>query len=93
VINNTYTTNLDGRTGNYLIAQGMHVTESGAPTAATDQTVLVVYSPKLYALRYLINTFGIRSSNQILFKPDPSATVDIEIRIGNDWASRLPAGY
>jgi hypothetical protein len=54
---------------------------------------VVVYSPKLYALRYLIQTFGIKSSNQILFKPTPSSPVDIEIRLGNDWVSRLPAGY
>lgn len=93
VTNNTYTANLDGRTGNFLISQGMQVTERGAPTGVSDQTVIVVYTPKLYALRYLINTFGIKSNNQIFFKPDPSATVDIEIRIGNDWVSRLPAGY
>ncbi len=93
VTNNTYNADLDGRTGNYLIAQGMSVTERGTATANSDQTVLVVYSPKLYALRYLIQTFGISSSNQILFKPEPGQSVDIEIRIGNDWASRLPAGY
>ena len=93
VTNNTYTADLDGRTGNFLIAQGMQVTERGAPTGVSDRTVIIVYSPKLYALRYLINTFGIKSSNQIFFKPDPSSTVDLEIRIGNDWVSRLPAGY
>lgn len=93
VINDTYTQSLDARTGNYLIAQGMHVTESGAPTGALNQTMLVVYSPKLYTLRYLIQVFGITSSNQILIKPDPSSTVDISILIGNDWAGRLPAGY
>ena len=93
VTNNTYTASLDSRTGNYLNAQGMTVTTLGPPTGASDQTVVVVYSPKLYALRYLIQTFGIKSSNQILFKPTPSSPVDIEIRLGNDWVSRLPAGY
>lgn len=93
VTNNTYTADLDGRTGNYLVALGMQVTERGAPTGVSDQTVLVVYSPKLYALRYLIHVFGIPSGNQIIIKPDPSSTADIEVRIGNDWAGRLPAGY
>jgi polyisoprenyl-teichoic acid--peptidoglycan teichoic acid transferase len=93
VTNNTYTADLDGRTGNYLNSQGMQVTERGTPTGASNQTVLIVYSAKLYALRYLINIFGITSSNQIIFKPDPSSSVDIEIRIGNDWVSRLPAGF
>lgn len=93
VINNTYTADLDGRTGNFLIAQGMQVTERGAPTGASNQTVILLYSPKLYALRYLMDTFGITSSNQIIFKPDPAESVDIEIRIGDDWVSKLPDGY
>jgi polyisoprenyl-teichoic acid--peptidoglycan teichoic acid transferase len=93
VTNNTYTANLDSRTGNYLLALGMQVTERGTPTGLSDQTVIVVYSPKLYALRYLIRAFGVGSSRQILIKPDPAATVDIEIRIGTDWISKLPSGY
>ncbi len=93
VVNNTYTMDLDTRTGNYLIAQGMQVTERGAPTGAANQTVIVVFSPKLYALKYLLNTFGITNSNQILMQPNPAETVDIEIRLGADWVGKLPVGY
>ena len=93
VTNNTYTADLDGRTANFLMAHGMQVTERGVPTGASNQTMLIVYSPKLYALRYLINTFGIQGSNQIIMQHDPTATVDIEIRIGEDWISKLPSGY
>jgi LCP family protein required for cell wall assembly len=95
VVNDSYTQDLDARTGNFLIAQGMQVTERGAPTGASNQTTVIVYSPKaLYALRFLINPLGmIAASNQIVFKPDASQTVDLEIDIGNDWASKLPAGY
>jgi hypothetical protein len=71
----------------------MQVVEYGTPTGWSEQTVLILYSPKLYALRYLTDTFGITGSNQIIIKPDPAATVDIEIRIGEDWVGRLPAGY
>src|SRR5574338_98715 len=60
VTNNTYTAELDGRTASFLAAQGMQVVERGVPTGASNQTVLIVYSPKLYALRYLIDTFGIQ---------------------------------
>ncbi len=93
VTNNTYTAQLDTRTGNFLIAQGMQVTELGPTTGVSDQTTVVVYSPKLYTLRYLISTFGITSSNQIIFKNNPASAVDIEVRIGNDWVAKLPAGY
>ena len=94
VTNNTYTASLDQRTGNFLLAQGMQVTALGASTGVSDSTVVVVYSPKLYALRYLIQPLGmISTSGQIIFKPDPSSPVDLEIRLGNDWAGKLPAGY
>jgi LCP family protein required for cell wall assembly len=93
VINNTYTADLGERTANYLVAQGMQVVEQGVPTGATNQTMLVMYTPKLYTLRYLIETFWIRGSNQVVMKPDSTASVDIEIRIGEDWVEKLPAGY
>lgn len=92
--NDSYTSGLEQRTGNFLVAQGMQVTALGQPTGASDRTVVVVYTPKLYALRYLIQPLGmIASSGQIVFKPDPNSPVDLEIRLGNDWASKLPAGY
>ncbi len=93
VTNNTYTPQLEARTGNYLLSQGFNVTELGRPTGLANQTVLVLYSPKLYTLRYLISLFGISSSSQIIIKPDPASTVEVEVRLGNDWVSKLPAGY
>jgi LCP family protein required for cell wall assembly len=93
ITNNTYVADLDGRTASFLTAQGMQVVERGVSTSAAGQTVLIVYSPKLYALRYLINTFGIQDNNQIVIQHDPAATVDIEIRIGEDWPGWLPAEY
>jgi len=94
VTNNTYTAQLDTRTANFLMAQGMqHVTELGTPTGASSQTTVVIYSPKLYTLRYLFQLGIISNGNQIIFKPDPAQSVDIEIRLGNDWAAKLPAGY
>ena len=92
IINNTYTADLDKRTARFLAAQGMHVLEYGIPTGAFAQTKLILYSPKLYALRYLTETFEV-GSNQIVIQPDPAATVDIEIRIGEDWVSKLPTDY
>jgi LCP family protein required for cell wall assembly len=93
VVNNTSTADLDGRTASFLMAQGMQVVERGVPTGIAGRSVLVLYSPKLYALRYLVDTFGVTDGNQIIFKPDPAATADIEIRIGEDWVGRLPLGY
>jgi LCP family protein required for cell wall assembly len=92
VLNGTSTSELDTRTGGYLSQLGMLVTEYGDTKVATRTTILL-YSPKLYALRYLLDTFGITRSSQILIKSDPSQTVDIEIRLGQDWVNQLPVGY
>ncbi len=93
VLNGTYTADLANHTGNYLLSLGVPVLEVGTADRTYAQTTIVVYGPKLYTLRYLISVFGIASSNQIVFKSDPSATVDIEVRLGNDWVGRLPAGF
>lgn len=92
VTNNTYTGDLDIRTGNFLRAQSMQVTEIGIPTGASNQTMLIVYSPKLYTLKFLANLFGL-TSYRILMKFDPTASVDIEIRLGEDWVGKLPNEY
>jgi len=92
VTNNTYTGDLDIRTGNFLRAEGVQVLEIGVPTGASNQTMLIVYSPKLYTLKYLANLFGL-TSYRILMKFDPTASVDIEIRLGEDWVGKLPNEY
>jgi anionic cell wall polymer biosynthesis LytR-Cps2A-Psr (LCP) family protein len=92
VLNGSSTTQLETRTATYLSRQGVLVTEI-AGTKAQSRTTIILYSAKLYTFQYLIELFGITRSPQILIKPDPSQTVDIEIRLGDDWVSQLPAGY
>ena len=93
VLNGSVSADLSQRTANYLIAQGMNVTEIGAAQRGYDQTTVIIYSPKLYALRFILAAFGITANNQIVFAPDLNAPVDLEIRLGNDWISRLPTGF
>jgi hypothetical protein len=92
IINNTYMPDLEQRTAAYLNAQGMLVVEIGMPTGYTSRTKVILYSSKLYALQYLKDLFGLESP-QIVIQPDPASTVDIEIRLGEDWVGRVPAGY
>jgi LCP family protein required for cell wall assembly len=90
VLNGSFSGGLEGTTGNFLLAQGVQVTEAGPADGAYDGTVLVLYSPKLYTLKYLQSVFGVTSSTQIWIRPDPTSTVDVEVRIGNDWANNNP---
>ncbi len=92
VLNGTSTTQLEARTARYLSQQDMLVTEVGE-TKAQSRTTVILYSPKLYTLRFLVNLFEITRSPQIIISPDPSERVDIEVRLGDDWVDRLPPGY
>jgi len=90
ILNGSFTPGLEVSTGNYFLAQGMGVTEVGPADRAYDNTVVVLYSPKLYTLKYLQAVFGITSSAMIRIQPDPASTVDVEVRLGNDWANNNP---
>lgn len=90
VLNGSVTPNLEVNTGNYFIAQGVPVTEVGPADRGYDRTIIYLYSPKLYTLKYLQAMFGITSSTQIRIDPDPTQTVDVEVRLGNDWAGSNP---
>jgi LCP family protein required for cell wall assembly len=91
VVNGTFTEGLPERTGNYLIGQGMMVVEAGGYAERQyNRTTIVVYGPKLYTLRYLMTVFGVDATNQILFAPDATSTVDIEIRVGADALNIIP---
>src|SRR5258706_117478 len=89
ILDGTFTPGMDQRAGTFFQSQGMGVTEVGQASDVYSSTVVIVYGPKLYTLRYLQSTFVI-TSNQIRFSPDPNSTVDIEIRLGSDIASRIP---
>lgn len=90
ILNGSFTPGLDVNTGNFLLAQGVKVTEVGTADQAYNQTVVILYAPKLYTLKYFQSLFRLGSSTQIIIKPDPAATVDVEVRLGNDWANSNP---
>jgi LCP family protein required for cell wall assembly len=89
VLNGSLAGGLEQVTGQFLASQGVQVTEAG-PAEGTNSTIIVLYSPKLYTLKYFQSLFGITSSSQIIFRPDPTSTVDVEVRLGNDWANNNP---
>ncbi len=92
ILNASYTADLAQRTANYLLSQGMPVSELGNAGQASDRTSVVLYTPKLYTLRTLVSLMGLGPA-QIRIQPDPAAGVDVEIFLGNDWVTRLPSGF
>ena len=89
IMDGTFTPGLDQRAGSVFQSYGMNVTEVAPSPEAYSQTIVVVYGPKLYTLKWLQSTFGL-SNRQIRFSPDPNQTVDIEIRLGSDIAGTIP---
>ncbi len=89
IMDGTFTPGLDQRAGMVFQSYGMNVTEVGPAPEAYSSTVVYVYGPKLYTIKWLQSTFGI-SDRQIRFSPDPNQTVDIEIRLGSDIAGSIP---
>jgi len=87
ILNGSFTPNLDYNTGAYLQSQGMQIVGVGNAEQAYNQTTVILHSPKLYTLKYFQALFKISSSTQILIQPDPAAQVDVEVRLGNDWAT------
>src|SRR5687767_5179775 len=62
LLNGSFTPGLETTTGNYFIGQGLGVTEVGPADRAYDRTTVVLYSPKLYTLKYFYALFGINSN-------------------------------
>jgi len=90
LLNGSFTPELEVNTGNYFLTLGMAISEVGTADRAYDRSVIILHSPKLYTLKYLQALFGITSSTQILIKPDPALAWDVEVMLGNDWASSNP---
>lgn len=89
IMDGTFTPGLDQRAGSVFQSYGMNVTEVAPSPEIYNQTVVVVYGPSLYTIKWLQATFGL-SDRQVRFSPDPNQTVDIEIRIGSDIAGSIP---
>ncbi len=90
VLNGSFSGGLESTTGNFLIAQGVQVTEAGPADGGYNSTVIVLYSPKLYTVEIFPIFVWDYESSQILISPDPYSTVDVEVRLGNDWANNNP---
>jgi LCP family protein required for cell wall assembly len=86
VVNGTFAGDFGQRTATYLQGLGLNVTELGS-AGATDRTVITLYSPKLYTMRFFLYLFGLNGASgtsQIKFEPNAASTVDVEIRLGTD---------
>ena len=85
VLNATTTPGLASQTTNYLLDQGVNVTDTGNASDKSDTTVIIDYTGKPYTVQYLVDLLNIQP-NSIYSRYDPNSKVDIAILLGTDWA-------
>jgi len=89
VVNGTQTGGLATRTSDYLRAQGINVVGESTADRVYEITTIIIYNGKPYTINYLAQTMGVPTS-QIFNSYNPDAATDIDIIIGNNWASNNP---
>jgi hypothetical protein len=103
VVNASGINGMAAKTSDYLKSEGMNVTAFGNSVDYPDvvnllnrygsplsRTYIVVHSGKPYAMNYIKSLMKFQSSNQIVVSFDPTASADVIIAVGADWANDNP---
>jgi hypothetical protein len=90
VYNGSSVSGLAQRTADYLKSLGFNVVEVGNPTYLPGVSQVIIHRNGLYALKYFKDTFSLNAGAQIAFKLDPTAKVDVELIVADDWAMQNP---
>lgn len=89
--NGTNTTGLASKTSAMLREQGVNVvSESNADQNYAITTIRDYTGKQQNTIRFLIAQFHLPGSVQVINSSDPHAQVDLEIILGEDWASQQP---
>lgn len=85
VRNGSSTAGLAERMTAFLQGQGVNVVET-IDTSYTTYSSLTFYGAKPYTIGYLVDTVGIINNSYIIYAFDQSASVDIVLVLGDDYA-------
>jgi polyisoprenyl-teichoic acid--peptidoglycan teichoic acid transferase len=90
ILNGAGVPGLASTTAEYFRNEGLNIPEEllgdGEPSF---YTTVIDHTGNPYTLRYLVEVMGI-SQNNIRIRYEPGSTTDIELILGNDWASNNP---
>ncbi|MBN2503085.1 MAG: LCP family protein [Anaerolineales bacterium] len=87
--NGTSNGSLGEQTADYLRDIGANVAEITSAETGYGQTTVIDHSGKPYTLQFLVDEMGVNPNN-IQHDYDPNSRVDIELKLGGDWARALP---
>ncbi len=86
VLNGTFTPGLAAETADYLKGLGITVAVTDNAPEAYNLTTVIDYTGNPYTVQYLVDLLGI-APNRIFSRFDPDSQVDVELALGNDWAT------
>lgn len=87
IYNGSGDSSLGTRTADYLTKQGANIVSVANADQAYTSTTIIDHTGNPYALKYLVELMGI-ANGKITIKFDPNSQADIELYLGNDWASK-----
>jgi LCP family protein required for cell wall assembly len=91
IFNGTSTPGLAGETAEFLITNGVNITEVGNSDKFKDQTFIYDYTGNPYTIQSILTIMNY-SQNKLFHRSDPDATADIVIVLGADWIQENPMG-
>ena len=89
VLNGTSSPGLAGETADFLIANGVNITEVGNSDKFKDQTYIYDYTGNPYTIQSILGVMNY-TQNRLFHRSDPNTTADIVIILGADWIQENP---
>jgi hypothetical protein len=88
-LNGTSSPGLAGETADFLIANGVNITEVGNSDKFKDQTYIYDYTGNPYTIQSILDVMNY-TQNRLFYRSDPDTTADIVIILGADWIQENP---
>ena len=89
ILNGTSSPGLAGETSDFLIANGVNITEVGNSDKFKDQTYIYDYTGNPYTIQSILQVMDY-TQNRLFHRADPNTTADIVIILGADWIKENP---
>ncbi len=89
IFNGTSSPGLAGEAADFLIANGVNITEVGNSDKYRDQTYIYDYTGNPYTVQSILDIMNY-SQNILFHRSDPNTTADIVIVLGADWIQENP---
>ena len=84
ILNGTTSPGLAGETADFLIANGVNITDVGNSDKFKDQTYIYDYTGNPYTIQSILSVMNY-TQNRLFHRSDPNTAADIVIVLGADW--------